>query len=132
VSSGSDYGVSMAAASFLRKSGISDAVLDETTAAAQPRNVLAVSALCVVVATWLAIPFLWAANEWGELSQVEVLWLTALALGVVLSACGLLAIRTRGETALAITVFFASLVLPSLAGLYLWLVRTLFGPIGLD
>jgi hypothetical protein len=130
--SGSDYGLSMAVGIGPAQTGHSKSMTERAVEQSEPRNLFAVAALCIVVVTWLAIPFLWATNEWGEFSQAEVLWLAALALAVVLGAGGLLTIRTRGETALAVTVFFASLVLPTVAGLYLWLVRALFGSVGFD
>jgi hypothetical protein len=91
-------------------------VLDVT---APPREALrpnwwAIAALSLVVASWLALALRILTGEILAIdSALDWLYLGAVAGAVAAGAAGLIAIHWRGDAWLAVSAFFASLILPA-------------------
>ena len=129
VRSGSDYAVSMAAASSSRKSGNGEPVAEISAASGGlRRNWFAIAALWLVVASWLALAFrLLTGDVFGIESPLDWLYVTTMLGAIVVSVAGLIAVRKRGDGWLAVTAFVMSLVVPGGYALLYLLVAVLVG-----
>jgi hypothetical protein len=132
--SGSDYVLSMAADSPVRKSGRLRAQMVDIGAPPRQslqRNWYAIACLWLAVASWLALAFRILSGEIFSIdSALDWLYVTALLAAPVVGVAGLVSIRTRGEPWLAIGAFVVSLLLPAAYALAYLFLRLLFAELG--
>jgi hypothetical protein len=94
-------------------------------------NWWAIACLYLVVASWLALALRIMLDEILSVdSALDWAYVTMMLGGIVAGAAGLVAIRTRGDAWLAVSAFFASLLLPAGYALMYLLVAILFGGYG--
>jgi hypothetical protein len=80
-------------------------------------NVPSRLALVATLLTWVTIPLLWAANDAGNLSLVELFWVLAVVAAWLLALAGL--VHPERDTALALSVAAWSSVIPFLLAVLL-------------
>ncbi len=94
-------------------------------------NWWAITCLYMVVASWLALALRIMLGEILSINSLLDWAYVATMLGaIVVGAVGLVAIRTRGDAWLAVSAFFASLLLPAGYALMYFLIAVLFGGYG--
>ena len=105
-------------------------VVEEEALAGLPRarNVWAYVALWLVVLSWVGLGARMVVGDVGSFdSALDWIYVAVAGLAIVTGGAAVAAIRTRGEPAVAITVFVLSLVLPLLYAAFFGLMWILFG-----
>jgi hypothetical protein len=77
-------------------------------------NWFAIGSLVLVVASWFALAVRIATDDILSInSPLDWLYVCTVPAAVLMGAAGLIAIRWRGDAWLAVSAFFASLILPA-------------------